>query len=234
MVSYWSIGNTRGEGTIPREAELRKLILGIAVLCCAAALAVAGAGLRIPIAQPTWAEQLVPANAPVTVADLAREQAADRELVTELRATVTQLQQEIERQSAALLDSEPQGRTVTVFCCDLLPPGRETPAPGARELVRSVLPEIMADARQIVSVEGHSDSRPILSGAGKRFKNNTDLSLLRAKAVAALLHQQGVPGGRIRVKGWGDTRPLVTNDTAEGRDRNRRVEIRLLPPTPGL
>jgi flagellar motor protein MotB len=258
-----------------REAAVRNLILGSAVLCYVAALAIAGAGMRVPAAQPTRAGQLVPAEAPpiipstpsttpapapspevpppftsepaaapfpqspagqlkTTVEDLAREQAASRELVTELRATVAQLQQEIERQSAALHGSEPQGRTVTVFCCDLLPPGQETPAPEAKDLLRSVLPEIMADTRQVVSVEGHSDSRPILAGAGKRFKNNTDLSLLRARAVASLLQQQGVAAGRIRVKGWGDTRPLATNDTAEGRDRNRRVEIRLLPPSPEL
>jgi len=180
---------------------------------------------------PAVALPQVPAgNRQPTIEDLAREQAASRQLVTELRATVSRLQGEIACQSAALKVAEPQGRIVTVLCCDLLPPGQETPASGARAVVRAALPEINVDIRQLVSVEGHTDSRPILVPAGKPFKDNTDLSLLRARAVAALLQQQGVAAARIRVKGWGDTRPLASNDTAEGRDRNRRVEIRLIPP----
>ncbi len=242
---------------------MRGLILGIAVACYAAALAIVGAGLRVPVSHPIPAVAIAPAEVPATappqplpppatppeqspvpsppppagrlqatVEDLAREQAVSRELVTELRDTVAQLREEIARQTAARPGAEPPGRTIAVLCCDLLPPGQETLAPGVRDRVRSVLPEIMADARQIVAVDGHTDSRPIRTPAGKPFKDNAALSLLRARAVAALLREQGVAANRIKVRGWGDTRPLETNDTAEGRDMNRRVEIRLLPPTP--
>jgi len=238
---------------------VRSLIFGIAIVCYAAALAITGAGMRVPVAQPARAVEAAPAALPAappsqplpapppeplpnpapqppagqlqtTVEDLAREQATSRQLVTELRDTVARLQEELTRQSAALHVEEPQGRTVAVLCCDLLPPGLETLGPGVRDVVRSVLPEIVANPRQVVAVEGHTDSRPIRTPADKPFKDNTDLSLMRARAVAALLQKNGVAAGRIQVKGWGDTRPLASNDTAEGRDRNRRVEIRLLPP----
>lgn len=203
---------------------MRGLILGIALVCYAAALAIAGAALRLPFPQ-------APAGQMQTAVEgLAREQAASREIVTQLRATVAQLQQELADRRAAPPADEPQERTVAVLGGDLLPPGQQTLGPGAADVVRAALPELLADARQPVSVDGHTDSRPIRAPAGKAFKDNADLSLLRARAVAALLRQHGVPAARIRVAGWGDTRPLATNDTAAGREMNRRVEIRLLPP----
>jgi len=247
---------------------VRGLIIGAAVLCFAAALAIAGAGMRLPIAPPSRSVEAAPVEAPAApprpipptspppespvpepsaaaspqpqaghlqtaVADIAREQAASRELVTELRTTVAHLQEQIARQSAAAPVNELQGRTVVVLGGDLFPPGQEALAPGVAKAVRSVLPELMNDTRQAVSVEGHSDSRPIRTPAGKPFKDNAELSLARARAVAALLKKDGVGAERIRLKGWGDTRPLVSNDTAEGRDLNRRVEIRLLAPSAG-
>ena len=245
---------------------MRGLILGIAVACYAAALAIVGAGMRVPVPGPGLPVAAAPVAVPAistpsphsllpqqptpqeppsapppqlpaeprqtTVEDLAREQAASHQVVNELRATVARLQEQIAHQGATPHDSEPHGRTVAVLCCGLLPPGQETLAPGVEAAVRSALPEIKADDRQIVSVEGHTDGRPVRTPAGKPFKDNADLSLLRARAVAALLRKQGVAASRIRVKGWGDTRPLDTNETAEGRDRNRRVEIRLLSPSP--
>ena len=236
---------------------MRGLILAVAAACFAAALAIAGAALRLPVPQPAppvaAALPPAPAPAPEAVADppaqvaadapaapaapiqaavdvLAREQAASREIVTELRATVAQLQRELAGQRAARPPEELPGRLVVVLGGDVLPAGQETAGPGVARAVRSVLPEIVAAPDQIVSVEGHTDGRPIRAAAGKPFKDNADLSLLRARAVAAQLQSAGVAAARIRVKGFGDTRPLATNDTAEGRDKNRRVEIRLLSP----
>jgi len=56
---------------------------------------------------------------------------------------------------------------------------------------------------------------------------NEKLSAQRAGAVAAYLRQHGVAPDRLTVKGFGETRPVADNDTKEGRQRNRRVEIRL-------
>ncbi len=222
---------------------MRGVLFGSAALCYAAALAIAWAGMHLPVpppAAPIPEPVPIPAPAPApsesrlitAVEDLAREQAESRELVSELRSTVARLQDELARQSAVPAPEKPLERTLAVFGGGLIPPGQETLDPAAGDVVRSLLPEIHADDRLIVSVEGHTDSRPIRTPLGKPFKDNADLSLLRARSVADLLAAQGVPAARIRVKGWGDTRPLATNDTAEGRDMNRRVEIRLLPATP--
>jgi outer membrane protein OmpA-like peptidoglycan-associated protein len=71
-----------------------------------------------------------------------------------------------------------------------------------------------------VRVEGHTDSRG-------RDRYNMDLSSRRAKAVAEYLKSKGVDASRLDSKGFGETKPIATNDTEEGREANRRVEIRI-------
>jgi outer membrane protein OmpA-like peptidoglycan-associated protein len=69
-----------------------------------------------------------------------------------------------------------------------------------------------------LDVEGHTDS----VGSDEY---NQSLSEKRAEAVRAYLTQQGVPPDSISAAGFGKARPVATNDTAEGRQLNRRVEL---------
>jgi type VI secretion system protein ImpK len=73
-----------------------------------------------------------------------------------------------------------------------------------------------------VKIVGHSDSQPIRS---TDFPNNQVLSEKRAQAVAQALITNGVSNSDITTVGFGDTQPLASNKTADGRSRNRRVEI---------
>jgi flagellar motor protein MotB len=82
-----------------------------------------------------------------------------------------------------------------------------------------------------VVIEGHTDNVPIRAAQGSRYYDNMELSFLRAKAVADLLVKNGIARERISVTGYGDARPIDTNDTPEGRARNRRVEVRLVTGT---
>lgn len=75
-----------------------------------------------------------------------------------------------------------------------------------------------------ITVEGHTDNVPI--AFSERFQSNWDLSAARSAAVADyLLGGTELQQGRVMVAGFADTRPLGPNDTAEGRSRNRRIEI---------
>lgn len=76
----------------------------------------------------------------------------------------------------------------------------------------------------LIRVEGHTDS--VGSDA-----YNMDLSTRRANAVKTLLVQRGVADSRIEVVGYGETIPIATNDTEAGRQKNRRVEIKIAPQT---
>ena len=75
-----------------------------------------------------------------------------------------------------------------------------------------------------VFVAGHTDNIPVSSSSP--YISNWDLSAARATSVLHfLIDQNGTDPGRMVIQGYGDSRPLATNDTPEGRATNRRVEI---------
>lgn len=80
----------------------------------------------------------------------------------------------------------------------------------------------------IIAVEGHTDSQKI-NNLGQ-IKDNWDLSVLRSTSVVRYLTEvEKVPGIRMTATGKGEFQPLGANTTAEGRSRNRRIEIVLSP-----
>ena len=84
----------------------------------------------------------------------------------------------------------------------------------------------MRDLPNPVRLEGHTDSVPIHTA---RFRSNWELSAARAIAMMDLLADQfGIPQTRMAIGGYGDTSPIESNDTAEGRAHNRRVDIVIL------
>ncbi|MGH8504762.1 MAG: flagellar motor protein MotD [Stenotrophobium sp.] len=74
-------------------------------------------------------------------------------------------------------------------------------------------------------IEGHTDNQPISTVA---FPSNWELSAARAASVVYLFVQSGVAPQRMSVEGFGEYRPVDSNDTAEGRNRNRRVVLVVL------
>ncbi len=84
---------------------------------------------------------------------------------------------------------------------------------------------ILAKLPNTVRIEGHTDSIPMHGG---RFSSNWHLSAARAQTVVRLLIAAGVDARRVEVVGFGDVRPRATNETAEGRAQNRRIEIKIL------
>ena len=82
-------------------------------------------------------------------------------------------------------------------------------------------------------VEGHADNVPIGPSLKEKFPSNWELSKARATGVVRYLIQEGgLDSASLSAVGYGDTRPVASNDTEEGRSANRRIEIVLLPPTP--
>ena len=77
-----------------------------------------------------------------------------------------------------------------------------------------------------VRIEGHTDNIPV--AFSDRFTSNWDLSAARAASVAAYLTNSAqLSDERVQVLGFADTLPLASNDSSEGRSRNRRIEIRI-------
>lgn len=76
-------------------------------------------------------------------------------------------------------------------------------------------------------IAGHTDNVPV--GKGKGFDNNWELSTARAVEVVQLLIKSGVAPAQLSAAGFGEFDPIADNGTKEGREKNRRLEIILLP-----
>ena len=91
-----------------------------------------------------------------------------------------------------------------------------------RALLSQIAPELLAQSASF-TVVGHTDNIPV--GASNQFANNEALSFARALSTLQFLRSQGVPAQRLAAAGFGADEPIAGNDTPEGRQQNRRVDI---------
>jgi chemotaxis protein MotB len=80
-----------------------------------------------------------------------------------------------------------------------------------------------------IRVEGHTDNVPIGPVLARKFSSNWELSVARAASAVRYLSESGVAADRLSATGYGEFRPIATNDSEEGREQNRRVEVVLYP-----
>jgi len=113
------------------------------------------------------------------------------------------------------------GVVITLSDLLLFAEGGTKLAPKGLDILEKVA-SILAKLAYHVKIKGHTDSEPISSG---QFPSNWELSSARASTVVRLLVQNGVPPFYISAEGYAQYHPVATNDTAQGRARNRRVEI---------
>ena len=93
--------------------------------------------------------------------------------------------------------------------------------------VSDVLKEKLKDKQ--IRIEGHTDNVPIGGNLKKKFPTNWELSTDRATRVVRFLQEEGgIPGEILSAAGYGEHRPVSSNDTEENRKKNRRIEIVLL------
>ncbi|MDP9132496.1 MAG: OmpA family protein [Nitrospirota bacterium] len=76
-----------------------------------------------------------------------------------------------------------------------------------------------------IHVAGHTDNVPIRGRLAKKFQTNVELSQARAESALRALTDGGMTAERIDAKGHADSRPIASNSTVEGRQKNRRVDI---------
>lgn len=126
-----------------------------------------------------------------------------------------------------VVDNKPggQSRTLIVFSGRTFRSGQDVIQDVAYSTIENLVKEINASPGGLILIEGHTDNIP----TGKIGSDNLELSARRAKAIANILMLHGIPPQRISIKGYGDTRPIDSNNTEEGRAKNRRVEIKLIP-----
>ncbi|MGD2127019.1 MAG: OmpA family protein [Desulfobacteraceae bacterium] len=108
--------------------------------------------------------------------------------------------------------------------------GQVRASTGLEQAIRDAVHQIEDYPEALISVEGHTDNVPLRPSPNRGFSDNMGLSFWRATIVATKLAEIGVDAKRIKVVGYGETRPLASNDNKSGRAKNRRVEIRVLTP----
>jgi outer membrane protein OmpA-like peptidoglycan-associated protein len=129
------------------------------------------------------------------------------------------LKEQLRQQLNTILETRSTARGLIVNMSDVLfDTAKYTLRPGAREKMAKVSGILLAHPSLRIEVEGHTDSV-----GGEEY--NQRLSEQRAAAVRDYLVQNGIPMSNVTAVGFGKTRPVVSNDTAAGRQQNRRVEL---------
>lgn len=146
------------------------------------------------------------------------------ELLPSMQYLTRSLQQEIS-QGKVEIHMEPRGLVVSLRQAAFFPSGEDVIEPDSLPILDRIGTTIR-DLPNTVRLEGHTDSMPIHT---TRFRTNWELSAARAIAMLDTLTSRcNVPRNRLAIAGYADTVPADTNDTAEGRAHNRRVDIVIL------
>jgi chemotaxis protein MotB len=146
------------------------------------------------------------------------------ELLPSLKMLTEELKKEIEA-GRIQVSMEARGLVVSFKQAALFPSGQDVISQEAYPGIQSVA-EAIRKLPNPVRLEGHTDSVPINTS---RFRSNWELSAARSIALLTLLTGQfGVPRDHVSIAGYADSAPVASNDTEEGRARNRRVDIVIL------
>jgi chemotaxis protein MotB len=123
------------------------------------------------------------------------------------------------------ISQTPKGIRIDIQESFLFKPGSSRLADTAPLETLVLIAPILINAGNAIEIEGHTDNTPIKN---KDYESNWELSALRATTVLRILNNIGVPDELLSATGFGSSRPLVQNSTAENRAKNRRVSIYLL------
>ena len=108
--------------------------------------------------------------------------------------------------------------------------GRTTIKPEGIEVLERVGEILLNVKERAINVEGHTDNVPIGPELARRYPTNWELSVARATNVARYLQEKtGIDPTLLSATGYGEYHPVDSNETEEGRARNRRIEIVLVP-----
>jgi chemotaxis protein MotB len=186
-------------------------------------------------------------DANASLASAQAENQKDKDQIAALQSKVADLEQDkdtaaqmakgLENEMRADLESKDvtisnlQGKlTVNILDRVMFDSGEAILKPAGESVMRKVAAILAGHPQLKIHVIGHTDNVPIRPEARNRFASNWELSTARAlAAVHFLTEKAGVDPRRVGAVGYGEYRPLADNATAEGRARNRRIAITILP-----
>jgi chemotaxis protein MotB len=154
------------------------------------------------------------------------------EKVRELSSTYDQLVDKMKSEIAKgqVTISELKGKlTVNMVDAILFDSGKAEIKPEGLVVLGKVIEILKSVNDKAIRIEGHTDTVPITGALAQRYPTNWELSAARAITVARYLQNQAIDPATLSAAGFGEFKPVADNDTAEGRAKNRRIEIVLVP-----
>lgn len=181
-----------------------------------------------PGGQPIAVIQGAPVLPPKPVVQVARlpdqeKKAEQRDKMRNVASDIMQALQPLVAQGKVRLLETSRGVTIEINDSILFSLGQAR-LQGESIAALQAVAAVLAGSDFPITIEGHTDNVPI---ATLQFPSNWELSAMRATTVLRLFNDAGVGAERLTAIGYGETRPVETNTTAEGRARNRRVSIQI-------
>lgn len=203
---------------------LRKSVLAMSVLL-AAVMSLSGCAVNFYRQHPRSQEKIDALQEKVQ--DLEAKRRAEQARFEEVKAMLERrLESQISKDQVSL---EVQDRGLVIVLSDdiLFDSGRATVKEDAHNVLDNLTRIAREELRQKdIGIAGHTDNVPITHS---HWASNWELSTARATSVLHYFLDAGVSPERLSATGYGEHRPVASNATPEGRAKNRRVEIVILP-----
>lgn len=195
---------------------------GLIALVVAFAFVTSGCALGIYKRSPNDIKRIEDLKAEVERLKLLRENENK-----ELEAAKAELEKRLRGEKGVSVGMDERGLVVTFVAEVLFDSGKAKIRNEAHDVLDKVTGVINDKVgNRNIAIEGHTDNEPIKKSG---WKSNWELSTARATSVLHYLEDKGVASQRLQATGYGEYRPVASNDTKEGMQKNRRVEIIILP-----
>ncbi|WP_333653741.1 OmpA family protein [Dissulfurispira sp.] len=137
------------------------------------------------------------------------------------RTLVQDISKNIKGIEGISVKTDPRGVVVTFSDAVLFASGSADIKPETFDVLDK-LSKVINEVAGRITIEGHTDNVPI---SGGKYVSNWELSTARAASILHFLITKGVDPNRFSIAGYGEYRPLTSNETEDGRAKNRRVEL---------
>lgn len=159
-------------------------------------------------------------------ARIAEQQRKQNEVMQEMVKNLNQVMAPLVKNELVNVTQTPRGVVVDINASALFEQGEAVLQRSAARTLSAVA-RVLEAGTLAIEVEGHTDDIPIFT---PQFPSNWELSAARASSVVRLFIEHGVAAERLRAVGLASYHPISSNETAEGRVRNRRVTVTILAP----
>ena len=162
---------------------------------------------------------------------LKQQQAIEEQAhMTEVASNLLDVMAPLVKEGKVRVTQSRRGVSIEINANVLFEPGRAELEPQSLTVLRAVAEHLRSEPFNL-EITGHTDVMPIRNSV---FASNWELSAVRATSVVHLLADSGIAPARLFAIGREASKPIAPNDTAEGRARNRRVELMILSGLPDI